>query len=165
MAYNKTTWVDNSAPAVDAAHLNNIENGIEALDIALGSTQTSISNIISDIETNTTNIANNTASISNINTKLTNLVIVRQGTFTGSWNPTLASTFAISNYTDYNWTISVYQKQPSIPNNGVITLNGYVEADGNTLNFDSLIDALPTPAYYVMTGIKKIVSNLATVNQ
>ncbi len=29
MAYTKTTWVDNSPPAINAANLNNIENGIE----------------------------------------------------------------------------------------------------------------------------------------
>lgn len=28
MAYTKTSWIDNSAPAIDAANLNNIEDGI-----------------------------------------------------------------------------------------------------------------------------------------
>lgn len=29
MAYTKTTWVDNSPPAINADNLNKIENGIE----------------------------------------------------------------------------------------------------------------------------------------
>ena len=29
MAYNKTTWVNNQAPALDADHLNHIEQGIK----------------------------------------------------------------------------------------------------------------------------------------
>ena len=32
MAYSKTVWVNGQAPALDAAHLNKIENELEALD-------------------------------------------------------------------------------------------------------------------------------------
>lgn len=32
MAYSRSTWVDNSAPAINAANLNNIEAGLEAAD-------------------------------------------------------------------------------------------------------------------------------------
>lgn len=32
MAYAKTTWVNGQAPALDAEHLNKIENELEALD-------------------------------------------------------------------------------------------------------------------------------------
>ena len=32
MAYAKTTWVNGQAPALDAEHLNQIENELEALD-------------------------------------------------------------------------------------------------------------------------------------
>lgn len=30
--YNRTNWVDNNEPDIDAAHLNNIESGIDAID-------------------------------------------------------------------------------------------------------------------------------------
>lgn len=33
MAYAKTTWVNGQAPALDAEHLNKIENELEALDL------------------------------------------------------------------------------------------------------------------------------------
>ena len=29
MVYQKTTWIDRQAPAINAARLNNIENGLE----------------------------------------------------------------------------------------------------------------------------------------
>ena len=38
MAYVKTTWVNGQAPALDAEHLNKIENELEALDQRKGST-------------------------------------------------------------------------------------------------------------------------------
>ena len=37
MAYAKTTWVNGQAPALDAEHLNKIENELEALDLRKGS--------------------------------------------------------------------------------------------------------------------------------
>lgn len=37
MAYAKTTWVNGQAPALDAEHLNKIENELEALDQRKGS--------------------------------------------------------------------------------------------------------------------------------
>lgn len=37
MAYEKTTWVNGQAPALDAEHLNKIENELEALDQRKGS--------------------------------------------------------------------------------------------------------------------------------
>ena len=36
MSYNKTNWVDDSAPYITAEKLNNIENGIETNDNAIG---------------------------------------------------------------------------------------------------------------------------------
>lgn len=41
MAYTKTTWVNDSQPAISAENLNNIENGISALDTLAGSTDIS----------------------------------------------------------------------------------------------------------------------------
>ena len=38
MAYVKTTWVNGQAPALDAEHMNKIENKLEALDQRKGST-------------------------------------------------------------------------------------------------------------------------------
>ena len=38
MAYEKTTWVNGQAPALDAEHLNKIENELEALDQRKGRT-------------------------------------------------------------------------------------------------------------------------------
>ena len=38
MTYVKTTWVNGQAPALDAEHMNKIENELEALDQRKGST-------------------------------------------------------------------------------------------------------------------------------
>lgn len=35
MAYNKTSWVDDSEPAINAVNLNNIENGVSDVDSRL----------------------------------------------------------------------------------------------------------------------------------
>ena len=40
MAYTKTVWVDNSAPAIDATNLNNIEIGVELNDTNITTLQT-----------------------------------------------------------------------------------------------------------------------------
>lgn len=36
MSYNKTNWVNDTVPAINDVHLNNIENGIKNCDSALG---------------------------------------------------------------------------------------------------------------------------------
>ena len=48
MAYTKTTWVDNSLPAINSTNLNNIESGIEANDTAITTLQTNLENKIID---------------------------------------------------------------------------------------------------------------------
>lgn len=48
MAYNKTVWVNDSTPAINATNLNNIENGIETNDTSIGN--------ISELETTATNL-------------------------------------------------------------------------------------------------------------
>lgn len=42
MAYTKTTWVDDSSPAISAANLNKIENGIATNDSAVTDINTNI---------------------------------------------------------------------------------------------------------------------------
>ena len=52
MAYTKTIWVNNSAPAISATNLNKIENQLESNT--------------NDIDTNTTNISTNATNIENL---------------------------------------------------------------------------------------------------
>lgn len=66
MAYTKTTWVNDSQPAISAENLNNIENGISALDTAVGSTD------ISGVGDGTV-----TGAISTLNSSLTKLKTFR----------------------------------------------------------------------------------------
>ena len=46
MAYNKTTWVDNSSPYINATNLNHIENGIKDNETLIDSVNTELSNKI-----------------------------------------------------------------------------------------------------------------------
>ncbi len=46
MSYTKNTWVNNGTPAINATNLNNIENGVEANDIAI----TSLTNTTNDLK-------------------------------------------------------------------------------------------------------------------
>lgn len=63
MAYNKTVWVNDSTPAINATNLNNIENGIETNDTSIGN--------ISELETTATNL---TSAINEIILKYQKLV-------------------------------------------------------------------------------------------
>lgn len=53
MSYKRTVWVNDSLPAINAKNLNNIENGIEANDTAIGNLSslntTNKSNLVSAI--------------------------------------------------------------------------------------------------------------------
>lgn len=165
MAYSKTTWVDGSSPAIDAAHLNNIEDGVELLDTTLSSALADITTNTSAIATNTANVATNTSAISAINTSIADGIITRKGTFSGTWNPTLDATFAISTYADYFWLISVHQTSRSVQNGDTVTCTGVLNADGKTLNFVSTSGATAVAAEYQLIGVKKTFCSYAVVNQ
>lgn len=165
MAYVRTVWVDNSAPALEAAKLNNIEEGIESLDIALGTAQDDIQQNTTDINTLGTGIDTLSASVADINTLLTNPIVIRKGTFSGSWSPTLTSTFSVSTPSDYYWVIEVNQPSRTVNNGYTVTLYGTLQPDGNTINFVSTDNALPVNATYSIIGIKKVFSDYAVVNQ
>ncbi len=165
MAYNKTTWVDNSTPAVDAAHLNNIENGIVALDVRLGEAESDIVVNANAVASQASTISEHTTAIATLNATLGTAIILRGGTYTGTWSPTLDATFGISNYSDYNWKVEVHQTSYVIQNGQTVTLNGYVDADEKTLRFTSAINSTPVAARYSLTGVKKSISSKATLNQ
>ena len=64
--YTKTTWVNNSPPAINANNLNNIEDGIDAVDTGLAA----VSGDVEDVETALGAKADNTTvgSLSNLTT-------------------------------------------------------------------------------------------------
>ena len=165
MAYTRTLWVDGTAPAVDASHLNNIEVGIEDLDARVLADATDISLINTTLGTQTTNIATNVVDITALETTLTNTVIIRQGIFSGTWAPTLSSTMGIANFADYNWVVTVWKTTFTILNNTVVIGDGYLDVDGVTLRFSSSVDGVGTEARYTLVGTKKTISLSTTVNQ
>jgi hypothetical protein len=54
MAYTKTTWVNSSAPPINATNLNKIEDGIFDNDSAITTLDGTVSTLSSDFETHTT---------------------------------------------------------------------------------------------------------------
>lgn len=172
MAYSKTTWVDDSTPALDAAHLNNIEDGIENLDGRVTANESTLTTHLNSINSNTSSINTNTQDIttlegnlSTLEDSLDDIVIIRKGTFSGNWQPTLTSTFGITNNTDYNWTISVHQTSRTTTNGHIVTLEGYVTGDGDTVQFTSTDNAASVAASYTLVGYRKAFSNASVVNQ
>lgn len=165
MAYSKTTWVDNSAPSLDAAHLNNIENGVEDLDIRLTSAESSLSTAEANITTNEGNIQTLTTDLNTVENKLANATIIRTGTFSGSWTPTLNTTFGVTNYTDYDWVINLHQTSRTTTNGHIVTLDGFLDVDGVTLNFTSTDNSTAVEARYTLTGYLKEYSNYSSINQ
>jgi hypothetical protein len=165
MAYSKTTWVDDSAPALDAAHLNNIEDGIENLDGRVTANESTLTTHTNSINSNTTEILTIESGLNDLEADLNDMVIIRRGTFSGNWQPTLTSTFGITNNTDYNWTVSVHQTSRTTTNGHVVTLEGYLTADNDTLQFTSTDNAASVAAYYTLVGYRKTFSNAVIVNQ
>lgn len=164
MAYNKTTWVDNSTPAVDAAHLNNIENGIVGLDVRLGTAESNIVSTNSVVGIHTTAIASNVSSIAALNTLLSTSIIMRTGTYSGTWAPTLDITYSISNYSDYNWVVMVSPTSYTMQNGHTINVDGYIDVDGKTIRFTASENSTSITARYTLIGIKKTISSLSTIN-
>lgn len=165
MAYSKTIWQNGAAPALDAAHLNNIEDGIEALDVRVSANEADIAVNTAAINTTNTNVATNTGSISTINNTIASAAIIRTGTFNGTWSPTLGTTFNISNYTDYNWTVSVNLVETEVTNHHTLVSDAYLDVDGNTLRLIATDNGSAVSARYQLIGIKKTMSDFAQLNQ
>lgn len=165
MAYSKTIWINNSEPALDAAHLNNIETGIENVETRLTTAEASLLTAQGNIATNTSGISSLNTNLNTVDAKFNNAIVVRTGTFIGNWSPTLVSTFGITNNTDYNWVITLHQTSWSVQNGDTVALTGSLDVDNNTVNFSSYVNGTATQAAYTITGYKKILSNVAVVNQ
>ena len=165
MAYSKTVWVDDSTPAIDAAHLNNIENGIEGIDVRVSANESDIVANSASIAVNTADITTNANSIASLSTALSSAFIIKTGTFSGTWNPTLSSTFGVATPSDYNWVVQVHQNNWSTGSTVVnVLLDGYLDVDGNTVRFTSSVAGVAKTARYTIMGFSKNYSSLATVN-
>lgn len=165
MAYSKTIWVDDSTPAIDAAHLNNIEDGIEGIDIRVSANESNIATNASNIATNTSDIASNASGLLNLIADLSGAIIIKQGSYSGTWNPTLTSTFGVSVPSDYNWVVNVHQNAWTISNGDDVVLDGYLDVDGNTLRFTSSVAGVSESARYTLVGYHKDYSTYAVVNE
>ncbi len=87
MAYTKTTWVDDSSPAISAANLNKIENQLETNTNDISANSTKIGNLSN---LNTTEKSNLVGAINEVTTKQAwNLVDSK----TGDTNITLPNSF------------------------------------------------------------------------
>lgn len=172
MSYQKTIWVDDSTPALNAANLNKIEEGIDEMSTIL---QTEMEAAEASIITNASNhaaLAADHAALAADHAALAaainSAVIRRTGTFHGTWNPTLTSTFGIANPTDYWWTIQV--NQPSLFHkyneySSTFVCDGYLDVDDNTIRFTSTDDGAGISADYLLVGISKALDNYAVVNE
>lgn len=92
MAYTKTIWVNNSSPAISAANLNKIENGIASNDSAIGD--------ISQLETTATDLTSavneNKETIDTLSTNLSPTVLYSNAT---GVNTPVPLSDSLSNYT------------------------------------------------------------------
>lgn len=163
MAYERTVWVDNSAPALDAAHLNNIESGILDVDNRLTTAEVTLSSHTTSINTNTNNISTNSGAITDIQEDLTDAIIIREGTFTGSWYPSLISTFGIANWSDYNWTIDILPSSRTTQNGDILTQEASIS--GGAITLISTYSGVGISTKYKLIGIKKAISSYAILNQ
>jgi hypothetical protein len=119
------------------------------------------------------------------------IMIIKEGYFKGSWEPTLNGTFGIANYADYNWTVSVtptltgfehdFNKDfasghtifTGFDNNLTWDENqseyhyGYIQ--GAIVKLDSVhrngSTRIDIPARYHLIGVLKTFSSYAQVNQ
>jgi len=119
------------------------------------------------------------------------IMIIKEGYFKGSWEPTLNNTFGIANYDDYNWTVSVtptltgfehdFNKDfasghtifTGFENNITWDENqseyhyGYIQ--GSVVKLDSVhrngSTRIDIPARYHLIGVLKTFSSYAQVNQ
>lgn len=160
MAYAKTTWVDGAAPALDASHLNNLENGLEDVDVRL----TTAESTITTLSTSSQTITDNSNAITALQNGLQDYTYVLTGTFSGIWSPTLLTTFNITNYTDYNWTVAVHQTSRVTTNGHTVVLDGYVDADDNTIRLSSTDDGVAVAARYTIVGYKKTINTYIQLN-
>lgn len=74
MAYEKTTWVNGQAPALDAEHLNKIENELEALDQRKGSATYTATIGTAWVEDETTGVKTQSVAIAGVTAQSTAMV-------------------------------------------------------------------------------------------
>jgi hypothetical protein len=160
MSYSRISWTDNTP--ISVGNLNIMDLGIETLSNTLDDTINDIGSIDTRVTNNEEDINTNTTNIAALDTTLTNLIIVRKGTFTGTVSVSLLDTLGITQtYGDYTWYVSTgYEGE--IGNNASHTLTGSVTA--GTLNLSCLVNNVAASGRYVLTGIKNTVCDSSTVN-
>lgn len=57
MAYTPTSWVNDSAPAINASNLNKLETGVDVAHDSIDSLNTSVSNLNTQVGTNTAKLS------------------------------------------------------------------------------------------------------------
>lgn len=119
------------------------------------------------------------------------VMIIREGYFKGSWDVELDNTFGITNYSDYNWTVSItptligtehdYNKDHANDHtpftgfdNTISDVNTqseykYAYLDGNIVRLESIhrdgTTLIDIPARYHLIGVLKTFSTYAQINQ
>lgn len=150
MAYNKTTWVDGSTPAISAANLNNIEDGIYGHDVDISAIKTALA--VEDISAQLT-LGGAWSQLIRVAYRVGNMVFFYIEASTSSYTA------------DYDYTIATFASgyRPS----GSVVCNGYT-TDGN-YNPKSVVSAIlqsngglhvrasnNSGAYFFVTGFFKI---------
>ena len=118
-----------------------------------------------------------------------NVMIIREGYFKGLWEPTFNITFGISNWNEYNWTVSVTPTVIGFEHDYNATLNHtpfsgfdtdniwdqddseyhYAYIQNNVVRLESIHrignSVVDIPARYHLIGVLKSFSSYAQVNQ
>lgn len=181
MAYSKTTWINGASPAINATNLNKIETGIYDIDAIVTDHTSTLANLSSTVGSHTTSISTLNSTTSDHESRLdtaegdidsiqdditaiyTNGIIMRTGTFTGSWSPTFTTTFSIAGYNDYNWILNVKIPNWTISNGAAVACIGTISGDNITMN--ATIGGTGVAGNYNLIGVKKTLSSFAVVDE
>lgn len=161
LGYTPTNWINDNT-AITAERLNNIE-------IYNDTSRGVINQLIENADVNNSaitalesgTVASNTDDITTINSTLNKMVVLHVATFSGGTTSVLLSNiFTDITHTDYNWIVDIRQNGLDTQNGAVVTLEAYVDVDGNTVRLSSLNGATSVEALYTITGYKKLVSTV-----
>ena len=181
MAYSKTTWINGASPAINATNLNKIEAGIYDIDAIVTDHTSTLASLSSTVGTHTTTISTLDSTSSDHEVRLdtaedtiasieediaaiyTEGIIMRTGTFTGSWTPTFTGTFGITGYTNYNWLLRVNMTAWTITNGSAVVCTGTISGDNITMNVS--VAGTGVAGTYNLIGVKKTFSSFDTISE
>lgn len=161
MTYSKINW--STTVPINVLNLDLMDSGIYNAAAAININTADITNLTATVEDNSTNITSLQEADADVSELLTDVLVVRTGSFSGTWVADFTNTLGITvDYNDYSWSLTLYPTS-TIASNASLELSGVIAT--NTMTVNCQVSGAAGTANYSLIGVKKTIANTAIISQ